>query len=92
MIKNIISNLFHKFNKKSLGEVTISLIVAILVFLALAFGIIELGTMAYKDMVINNKLESVVKSAESKSALFIDKTATELLSYRDKNIFCNNDK
>ena len=57
MIKNIISNLLDKFNKRNLGEVTISLIVAILVFLALAFGIIELGTMAYKDMVVNNRLE-----------------------------------
>ena len=32
MIKNIISNLLDKFNKRNLGEVTISLIVAILVF------------------------------------------------------------
>ena len=91
MIKNIISNLFHKFNKKSLGEVTISLIVGVIVFLALAFGIIELGTMAYKDMVINNKLESVVKSAESKSILFTDNTAKELLDYKDNNISCTSE-
>ena len=89
MIKNIISNLLDKFNKRNLGEVTISLIVAILVFLALAFGIIELGTMAYKDMVVNNRLESVVKTAESKSDLFVDESASVLITYKNKFITCD---
>ena len=77
------------FKFKSRGEAFISFIVAAIVFFALAFGIIEIATFAYKDVVINQHLEAIVKKAESKSALFIDKKPSDLIEYKNSSLRCN---
>ncbi len=73
-----------KMSRNSKGEVLVSFVLAAIVFIAIAFGIMEMGIFAYKEVVASDKLKTIVRKAESRSELFIDLSASELLNIRDR--------